>query len=667
MFTREIKSILPDFSLSSATIGLLAILAASWANAHDDLSARPHHLDVPANPTAVMRAFTASKADSTGEAQSLVALSAMVCDNGSAGAYPCNKVDLFAFMPRADFGGGRSNDEINDLWGWTDPTNGREYALVGRVFGTSFIDVTNPTAPVYIGELPLHGTFGSSWRDIKVYKNHAFIVSEASQDGMQIFDLTQLRTATPGTTFGETAHYGGFGNAHNLVINEETGFAYAVGANTCSGGLTMVDINDPLNPVNAGCFSSDGYSHDAQCVIYRGTDLNNQGEEICFASNEDTLTIVNVSDKANPFVIGSSSYNGSRYTHQGWLSEDHNTFYLDDELDEYYSIRSTTTTRIWDLGSQLDAVNSVTGPLEVSFGNTSIDHNQYVKGRYVYQANYRSGLRIVDTTNVSNVSTATDLAGYFDTYPADDAAEFNSAWSNYPYFASGTVIVSDIESGLFILHPTVDLVEFAGPWHGSILSGPNAAINIQATDPGGIITNALVSWEADGIPIGPAVAPDSSGAVVLSWDSTSVSDGLHRLTARMVDAGGNATSSTILVTVQNSPPDNRPPEVDITSPTGGKVSGIVSIEGSASDFEDVIITVKLYLNNVWLHTIADVNGNWSYEWDTNGLKGSQEILAEVVDSESAAASDSVSVRISGGGGSGGGGGSCNPKKPGCTP
>ena len=87
---------------------------------------------------------------------------------------------------------------------------------------------------------------------------------------MQVFDLKQLLTIDPvdmPLEFSNTAHYNEFGNAHNIVINEDTGFAYGVGTNTFSGGLHFVDIRDPVNPTAAGGFSGDGYTHDAQCVV----------------------------------------------------------------------------------------------------------------------------------------------------------------------------------------------------------------------------------------------------------------------------------------------------------------------------------------------------------------------------------------------------------------
>lgn len=140
---------------------------------------------------------------------------------------------------------------------------------------------------------------------------------------MQVFDLTRLRTVKPPKNPNRRArklkaktHYTEFGSAHNIVSNEETGFVYAVGSNTCKGGLHMVNVSDPKNPTFAGCYSGDNYTHDAQCVVYRGPDTRYQGREICFCYNEDTLTIVDVEDKESVTMLSRVSYNDSLYTHQ---------------------------------------------------------------------------------------------------------------------------------------------------------------------------------------------------------------------------------------------------------------------------------------------------------------------------------------------------------------
>jgi choice-of-anchor B domain-containing protein len=361
------------------------------------------------------------------------------CVNGMAAGYPCSNVDLLSFTAGSALGGG----DMNDIWGWTDPVYGTEYVLLGRTSGTAFVDISDPVNPLYLGNLPASGS-NSLWRDIKVDGNYAYIVSEASGHGMQIFDLTKLRNViNPPATFTEDAHYSGWGNAHNIVINEASDRAYGVGTNTSSGGLHIVDISDPLNPVIMGDFAGDGYTHDAQVVNYIGPDAAYAGSEIAFACNENSVTVIDVTDPTDAIQLSRTTYN-SQYTHQGWLTEDHKYFLSNDELDENYT-GVNTTTFIWD-------VQDLNAPFLLgTFVSTTpaIDHNLYVKDNFCYQSNYRAGLRI---TNLDNIASGmlTEV-GYFDVYPSSDAAGFNGTWSNYPYFASGVVAVSHIEEGLFLL------------------------------------------------------------------------------------------------------------------------------------------------------------------------------------------------------------------------
>ncbi|HLT45886.1 MAG TPA: choice-of-anchor B family protein [Rubricoccaceae bacterium] len=372
------------------------------------------------------------------------------CTDGHAGAYACDGMDLISHVSLEDFGSGSGND----IWGWTDPETGREYALVGLNDGTGFVDVTDPAHPINLGKLPT-ATEPSIWRDIKVYRDHAFVVSEAPAHGMQVFDLTRLRGLDhdPARTFEADVTYTGpdetpLGSAHNIAINEESGFAYPIGAQECAGGLYMIDIREPLNPQFAGCFDEDGYSHDAQCVIYRGPDPDYQGREICVGSNEDTITIVDVTDKANPVQIAQGTYPTPGYTHQGWFTEDHRYFLADDELDEIQGFSERTRTMAFDL-EDLDSPELLT-IFEAPVG--SADHNLYVLGDRVYQANYASGLRVLDISGIE--AGQIRQVAFFDIYPETDDAQFNGAWSVYPYFASGSIVVSGIEGGLFVVRPT---------------------------------------------------------------------------------------------------------------------------------------------------------------------------------------------------------------------
>lgn len=376
------------------------------------------------------------------------------CVNGMVAGYPCENVDLWAFVSFDEMGGGTY---ANDIWGWTDQASGREFALVGKNNGTSFVEITDPGNPIYLGSLITH-TSNSTWRDIKVYQNHAFIVSEAGGHGMQVFDLTQLLTTETPQDFEESAHYDGFGGSHNLAINEDTGFAYSVGDNTFSSGLHIIDISDPLNPTLAGGFSDDGYVHDCQSVVYSGPDEEYQGKEIVFAADEDDFAIIDVSDKTDCQLISATYYAESAYTHQCWLTKDQRFLIFGDELDELNNFTDVTRTYVYN-------VEDLDNPYQVTIfeGTTpAIDHNLYTFGNIMYQSNYKAGLRITD---IGGIEAGNIIErGFFDCYPSNDNTSFGGTWSNYPYFPSGNVILTNSGTGFMIVKPqifhlTADIVQ----------------------------------------------------------------------------------------------------------------------------------------------------------------------------------------------------------------
>jgi choice-of-anchor B domain-containing protein len=512
-------------------------------------------------------------------------------DGDSARFFDCENIDLLSHVSHAELG----TEFLNDIWGWTDPEDGSDYALVGARNGTVFVDITDALQPRVLGIME-SASFegGSNWRDIKVYEDHAYVVSEHTNHGVQVFDLTRLRDWDGGyEQYDADERYMGHGSAHNIAINEDTGFAYSVGAGPmsdqlpyevvvgddsylangaafggevadgltgelvvvddgsgtaegcgelvdfpegaiaiadrgtcpfgqkadtadaagasglivannaagtivmggaseatipvvmvsqadgaaikealpsdgtiqpspnaalCGTGLHMIDINEPKNPTFAGCFDDHDYIHDTQCVIYEGPDVEHQGKEICFNSNGISYTvnpdfnyvsIVDVTDKDNPVSLSRMQYEGSVYSHQGWLTEDQSHFLHGDEGDET-DLGVNTTTRVWDV-SDLDAPEVV----EV-FENdtTSIDHNLYLKDDFAYAANYTSGLRVYDARNLDE---GLSEVGYFDMYPENQDPTFEGGpWSNYPYFAQDDIVaVSSIDRGLFVLRPNL--------------------------------------------------------------------------------------------------------------------------------------------------------------------------------------------------------------------
>ena len=393
-------------------------------------------------------------------------------DGMAAGIFACDGIDLLAFVSAEVFDGAGQSD----LWGWADTETDDEYVIIGKTNGVAFFRVTDPTAPEYLGELPNPALLQEIWHDIKVHENHAFIVSESEPHGMTVFDLTRLRDVDEPQEWDRDAFYPLPSAAHNVEVNVETGYAYIVGGNAgivvpdaCLSGLHMVDISTPQQPTFAGCYFEDGgpgtaarsvgepvesaspagYVHDTQCVIYDGPDERYVGQEVCFNSAEDRVTIVDVTDKLMPTTLGvNDDYPHIGYTHQGWLTEDHRYLIVNDELDELeHEEVATTRTLVFDVTD----LEEPTLHLEHFHETESITHNNYVVGDLVYQSNYTSGLRVLDVTGLDGAEPSLEEVAFFDTFPTHGDPTFEGTWSNYPFFESGTIAVSGIDEGLFLL------------------------------------------------------------------------------------------------------------------------------------------------------------------------------------------------------------------------
>ncbi len=385
------------------------------------------------------------------EGQTIPVITAEVtpCENGFAGEYPCSNYNMVNRISLANLG----TSFANDNWGWTDPETGKEYVLQGLKNGVAFLDISDPAAIRYIGKLPT-ASDESTWRDIKVYRNYAYIVSEAVNHGLQVFDLTRLRNQTEFQTFTADAVLNTFSRAHNIAINEDSGFAYVIGARTngaayYSGGPVFIDINTPSEPQEIGGYAGSSYTHDAHIVTYQGPDPDYQGREILFGSNSDggennKIVVLDVTDKTNPRLISETTYGNGGYTHQGWVDPDQRFFYLGDELDEI-RYGNNTRTLVFDM-SDLD-----NPALHHTYDGVTaaIDHNGYVKGDAFFISNYTAGFREIDISGIEQGRM--QEVGFFDTYPQNNNASFDGVWNVYPFFNSGIIAISDSNRGLFLV------------------------------------------------------------------------------------------------------------------------------------------------------------------------------------------------------------------------
>lgn len=416
-------------AVGAAAMGL-ALWAAPEASAHDD---DPKVLDrQPAvKGTGYRRVNDLVANGALGAAAGATQLAV----NSNQG-FPGSGFVLESWLTLGDLG--NETDTGNDCWGYVSPS-GREYALMGTSRATIVVEITDPGNAQVVERI--QGPT-SIWRDIKVYQDRAYSVSEGG-GGIQIINLSNVDS---GVVTLETSITGqGTDATHNVVIDEDSGFLYRCGGG--GNGLRIYSLQNPGNPQFVGQYNS-RYVHDAQVVTY--TDGPFAGRQVAFCCagfnngfGDTGLTILDVTNKANIQTLSQISYPNAEYSHQGWLSEDKTRFYLGDELDENNGV-ATTVTRVFDVTDLNNA--SFVGTFENDL--RCVSHNMYERDGFLFQANYTSGLRVFD---VGSDSDSPAEVAFFDTAPDRNTSSFNGLWSCFPYFPSGAIIGSDVERGLFVL------------------------------------------------------------------------------------------------------------------------------------------------------------------------------------------------------------------------
>ncbi len=318
------------------------------------------------------------------------------------------------------------DQNMNDVWGYVDG-DGNEYALIGSTGGVHIIDISSPEDPELLHSFAGHS---STWRDIKVWKNHAYVVNEVSGQGMVIMDLSNLPTTV------DTVHYMGndtlqFRTAHNLWI-DENGVCFVFDANFEPGGTLMLDLDaDPTNPpllgMHEGINFHDGYA--------RGDTLWGAG------IYDGQIHVVDVSDKTDTELLATIPTPGNA-THSCWLDDSGDFLYATDEtLGGYLScidVRELEDMQIVD-------------QVRTQASDQLVPHNNVVKGNWIFTSWYAEGIIVHDATNPENLVQV----AYFE-MDDPDGHLLEGAWGMYPFLPSGNVLVSSMERGLYIFAPTFD-------------------------------------------------------------------------------------------------------------------------------------------------------------------------------------------------------------------
>jgi choice-of-anchor B domain-containing protein len=550
-----------------------------------------------------------------------VAKPATVCDNGFAGDHACEKMDLLAHVPLSSFSTNPS--AANDVWGFYDVNDGKEYAILGLRNGVGVVEVTDPEAPRMVGSVSSQST---SWRDIKVYQHfnratsrwdsYAYVTADSASVGTMIIDLRSLpndisvAASDKSDISAHNVYLSNVDYSMGVALNGVEPFLHIAGSNRNGGAFNTYRLDNPVEPDSVysnGSSSRANYSHDVSSMVVTDDRKDTQCVaagpycEIFFDFNEDNFQIWDKTLNSAPSRLSTTSYPKVSYVHSGWYTEDKQVVLVHDELDEMdYGLN--TTVRLFELSdfgspSLLSTWAGSTG---------AIDHNGFVRGNRYYMSNYTRGMTVLD---ISDTSDPKEI-GFFDTFPISDNTSFNGAWGVYPYLPSGVVLISDISSGLYVvrdntLEPEQGNVSFDAQTY-LVEEGASATVSVERKS--GSTGAVSVKWE-----ILAGATDDDDLALesgTLSWgDGDSQSQAItipvtadtrgepkESLFIRLYDPAGSLSLTSPSIAIisikvsQGTGNPNEAPVVDAGADMTVNTGATVSLQGSATDADSTSLT-----------------------------------------------------------------------------
>ena len=537
------------------------------------------------------------------------AQSATPCVDGLAGDHACDKLDLLAHLPLSSFSTNPS--AANDIWGFYDLNDGREYALIGLENGVGIVEVTDPESPRIVTVISGQSTI---WRDLKHYQrfntdsgrwdNYAYVTADDASVGTMIIDLRGLpNTATLLAIHKDldiTAHNVYLSNVDyslGVPLNGVEPYLHIVGSNDRHGAFKSYALKDPaaLTQVYRHAESSRGnYSHDASSMVVTDSRKDSQCVatgpvcEILFDFNEDNFQIWDKTQNATPTRLSTTTYPEAGYVHSGWYTEDQQVLVVHDELDE--RDRSlNTTVRFFELSDL-----RVPTLLSTWVGTTAaIDHNGFVRGNRYYMSHYTRGITVLDISDSANPKTM----GHFDTFPLSDNTGFNGAWGIYPYLPSGNLLVSDIEGGLYVLRdntvqPAEGNARFTQGTY-AVVEGDTARIAVARGD--GDVGAVSVKWELlagatddddlsmDSGVLSWADGDDQSHEIVIPINTNDGDEHQESFFIRLYDPRGSlALAAPNIAVISIAASKKTGPIVDAGNDITATASTVVTLQGSAT-------------------------------------------------------------------------------------
>jgi choice-of-anchor B domain-containing protein len=331
--------------------------------------------------------------------------------------------------PNIPIGTSEYDDAFNDVWGYA--ANGREYAFLGSTLGIHVFDVTEPENSALVDMVPGHFSgFGVVHRDMKTYAGHLYAVCDEGPSSLQIIDLHYLPDSVH-VVYDSNAL---FARAHNIQVDTINARLYTCGGNSQFSVYSLANPEQPTLLVNCGVDipwwgGAIGYVHD--CFVR---------DNIVWCNDQDGMHVVDFTDAQDPLLIGSlEDYPQAGYNHSGWMNGDGTLYAMADETHGS-PLKFVDPSDL----SDLHVISTVTSGVDA----TSILHNPFFTGDLVHVAYYYDGYWLWDTSDPLQPA----LLGFYDTNTAPNSNNYRGAWGTYPFLPSGHVLVSDMQTGLWVLN-----------------------------------------------------------------------------------------------------------------------------------------------------------------------------------------------------------------------
>ncbi|MBL4594005.1 MAG: choice-of-anchor B family protein [Flavobacteriales bacterium] len=307
----------------------------------------------------------------------------------------------------------------SDVWGFVQ--NGREYAAIGSTYGVHVFDVTNPSTTYQADSVAgaVQG-FTVNHRDYKDYDGYLYAVCDEGPSTLQIFDLSFLPDSISKVYDSDSLFF----KTHTIFIDTSSARLYACGTN--SNALSIYSIANPSSPQLLSHYNGVPYVHDI--FVRNDTAYMNCGTG---------LYVADFQNPSSPIPLNSlTAYADQGYNHSGWLNTAGDVYVF---CDETYG-KEVKVCDVSILGVQIQST------LSSGVSDSSVAHNAFIKDDFVYIDYYNDGLQIFDISNpLFPVKT-----GYYDTFLPLQEDDFRGAWGVYPFLPSGTVLLSDRNTGLYV-------------------------------------------------------------------------------------------------------------------------------------------------------------------------------------------------------------------------